>query len=209
MDLDRKWLIPSLAALAVVLVVAAIIAAMMSRANDNRESEIAENTVEASMVRDFAQVCGEEVTVSNSTSYDDGPTPHKIALFENTLGDEIFNQQSLPSEVAEEWEAKTEAFSEIQLVGCMRIQVDSQELATTCDLQDSDNETIQVELYTATYSITVYEARSGDQLGDPLAVEASDEECPSVATYDPNDPRLFAMPDDEALIDALQPIVEG
>jgi hypothetical protein len=78
----------------------------------------------------------------------------------------------------------------VQLVACLE-PADEGRQVRTCTFDSGD----EVPLYEATYDVTVYEARTGREVGTatiPAAVSAS---CPMILTWDENeDPKVLTEP---------------
>lgn len=111
--------------------------------------------------------------------------PHKIALYSQNGFDETVYDLMFPSqtELPEAWTtAFDQPFSDIELVGCLARTETT--LVDTCEGYEIDEEdrTGTVEIYDATYELTIYAAQTGEVVGTET-VETFTDECPSFVMF--------------------------
>ncbi|HVF53761.1 MAG TPA: hypothetical protein VNC78_09180 [Actinomycetota bacterium] len=128
---------------------------------------------------DFEQVCGGG-TVSASAPYEKTKGIHPLLAFDGE--DPEYTQMTL--DFPEGWEADTLSPQEAELVACLNRT--SEKLEETCEGYESDDnpgETFAVELYSATYDVTLYEAQTGAEVTTGK-IQTKGGDCPMIAFFD-------------------------
>lgn len=126
---------------------------------------------------DFEQVCGGG-TVSGATEYSKKPGVHPLIAFEGEDPEYDYTSMTLP----EGWQSDLAAET-TELVLCMdRV---SEKKINTCEDYESDDrpEPFDVEVYAATYDVTLYAATTGEVIANGT-VEGTDKECPFLVFFD-------------------------
>lgn len=153
---------------------------------------------------DYEQVCRGQ-GISEAPDYSSAPPPHPIVVFE----DEPY-EGGLSFEQVEYREIKTDVTtltpsspSVVQLVACSE-RVDNAETITSCDY-----ETMSLSLRSATYEVTVREARTSNEVGDVITLVAYDSSCPyGISYFEGTAPEVFSVPTDYEYAEALRRFAE-
>jgi hypothetical protein len=130
----------------------------------------------------FKGVCS-GATVSTATAYDPRATAHK-ALYFATYRDDLLDQSSsLPPDWTILFSANGDALRGIDLVACARRTAARQ--VKVCDGYQNHGAPTQnrVNWHSATYELSVREARTGRQLAQ-TTVEATASACPMFQSFD-------------------------
>jgi hypothetical protein len=127
---------------------------------------------------DFQPVC-EGATVSAAKAYDKTATTGHKAVYLETYkdGNLVDSSSELPDDWTVQFTATGNAYAAIDVVVCGKRT--AQKFAESCDGYTVDNkpDALVVKMYTATYTLTAYEATTGKKLGTKV-VAASDGTCP-------------------------------
>jgi hypothetical protein len=154
----------------------------------------------------FKGVCS-GAGVSTTTAYDPAAKGHK-ALYFATYKDDLMDQSSsLPGDWTQQWSAEGDKLRAIDLVVCAR-RTAAQEVKVCDGYKDDDKPTQnKVRWHTATYELSVHEAKTGKQLGETTTVEATDADCPMFWTFDgdADTDDGYASLSDSAVADFLRP----
>jgi hypothetical protein len=164
--------------------------------------------VEANDVLELVGACRGR-PVSNAAQYrNEGPNP--VAVFLDKVGaglgytvfvppddDQSFFAPYLPVEQAA---AKATA-----LVACGHAS-GAGDLVTTCPMRDSSDKVVELKLYATRYDVEIREARTGRKLGDGVWKDAKPT-CPRLVPDAGSNPREYAKPSDEAVVNLLRPYV--
>ena len=129
----------------------------------------------------FEGVCS-GATVSTATAYDQAAATHK-ALYFATYKDDLLDQSSsLPRDWTVLFSTERDALREIDLVVCAR-RTAAREVRI-CDGYRNNGQPTRnrVRWHTATYELSVREARTGRELARTTA-EATRSECPMFQTF--------------------------
>jgi hypothetical protein len=127
---------------------------------------------------DFEQVCGGG-TVSGAAPYDESPGLHPVLAFEGEDPEYEYSSLTLP----EGWQSESVSVADTQLVACLdRIK---EERVLVCEDYESDDfpEPFDVEVYSATWDVTLYEANTGEEVASGK-ISATEKECPFIVFYD-------------------------
>ncbi|MCP4420416.1 MAG: hypothetical protein GY805_27740 [Chloroflexi bacterium] len=129
---------------------------------------------------------------------------HPIVLFEqNTVENQFYNllfpsQTDLPTE----WTVAVDGdYSTIELVGCLsRVETTLVDTCEGYELDDSDKDGA-VEIYDATYELTIYSPKTGEVVGIET-IETFQDECPSFVMFSTGSgedlvEERYGRPDDE------------
>jgi hypothetical protein len=160
---------------------------------------------------DFSRVCTTQVGFGGVDGYAAGAGPNPVVLFEEYREDGNFLQTSrtLPAGWAVSEDANFDDASELaaaRLVACAD-QVRATPNGASCDF-DSDGQPITLALVDTVYELTVYEAATGQPVGQ-ATLDAATTECPFIVTIQEGDTQYMNEPTDDQYINALRPFVEG
>ena len=167
------------------------------------------DTVQASQLfpDNFKGVCS-GASVSTATAYDPGASTHK-ALYFATYRDDLMDQSSsLPGDWTVRFSPDSDALRAVDLVVCARRTAARQ--VKVCDGYRSNGNATQnrVRWHTATYELSVREARTGRTLAQ-TTLEATGSDCPMFMNFDGDSDTVdaYASPSDSAVADFLRPHV--
>jgi hypothetical protein len=154
---------------------------------------------------DFKGVCS-GASVSAATAYDPRATAHKALYFATYRDDFMDQSSSLPRDWTVTFSASSDALRAIDLVVCAR-RTAAREVKI-CDGYQNHGRPTQnrVRWHTATYELSVREARTGRQLAQ-TTVEATGSECPSFMSFQSDSETVdgYASLSDSAVADFLRP----
>lgn len=126
---------------------------------------------------EFEQVCGGG-TVAGAAEYSKGPGIHPLFVFEGEDPEYDYRSLTLP----EGWQPDL-APETTELVACLD-RVREEKIKTCTDYESDDaEEPFDVEVYGATWDITLYAATTGEEVASGT-VEANDKECPFLVFFD-------------------------
>jgi hypothetical protein len=130
----------------------------------------------------FKGVCS-GASVSTATPYEEGAKAHKALYFATYKDDFTDQSSSLPGDWTVLFSAQGDALKAIDLVVCARRTAATQ--VKVCDgYKNHDKPTEnKVRWHTATYELSVREARTGKTLAETTA-EATDSSCPMFMSFD-------------------------
>ena len=156
----------------------------------------------------FKGVCS-GASVSAAAAYDPNATAHKALYFATYRDDFLDQSSSLPRDWTIQWSADGDALRGIDLVVCAR-RTAAREVKV-CDGYQNHGAPTQnrVRWHTATYELSVREAKTGRQLGENATVEATNDQCPSFMTFQSDSETVdgYASLPDSAVADFLRPHV--
>ena len=92
----------------------------------------------------------------------------------------------------------------VQLVACLDWVAGGDEIGR-CDFEDHAS----VPVRSATYDLTVYEARTGDEVGTDRIEDAHSTQCPNTWIFQGDDVTIFAAPTAQQLDAALEPFIDA
>lgn len=163
-------------------------------------------------MQDFDRVCETQVGYGGAAAYDDAtPGLHPGVLFYDS-GDPptlITASVTLPAgwTITEDMDfADNSELAGAQLIACSR-RTAATPNGTMCDFTLNDGGTITLELADTVYELTVYAAATGQQVGEPKTLEASDTECPMFATFKEGDTRYLNNPTEDQYVNALKEFI--
>lgn len=171
----------------VAAVVALLVAVLLSGCRGSGDDAVsdtseAESSALPLLPDDFQAVCS-GTSVPGATDYDSSATAHKMLYFE-TYGSDL---QDASGELPPAWTAtfaeEGDALAVVDSVACgFRT---GQKQVKVCDGYEDDGKATgnKVNWHTATYTLTVYAATTGEELGS-TTIEATSEDCPTFATFD-------------------------
>ena len=154
---------------------------------------------------DFKGVCS-GASVSTAKAYDSKAAPHKALYFETYKDDLSDRSSSLPPDWTVQFSPDRDAMQAVDLVACAR-RTAAQEVKVCDGYKDNDKPLPnKVRWHTATYQLSVWEARTGKKLGETTA-EATDADCPMFMSFDNDTPIVddYASLSDRAVADFLRP----
>lgn len=154
---------------------------------------------------DFKGVCS-GASVAKAAAYEPAAKSHKALYFEPYKDDLMDQSSSLPDDWTVSFSEKGDALRAIDLVVCAKRTAAPE--VKICDGYKNDGKPTQnkVRWHTATYQLTVHEARTGKTLAE-TTVEATNSECPMFMSFD-NDSEIvdgYAALSDSAVADFLRP----
>ncbi|MGW1291604.1 hypothetical protein [Streptomyces sp. NPDC002533] len=148
---------------------------------------------------DYGTLCGGR-EIPGAPAYEPGSGPHPIVVFESARQDDSSQSRVLIRSGESDDPYTPEDPDQVQLVACTE-QTDSGEEVATCDFTSKS-----VGMRSSTVEITVYEARTGKQVGEPVEVVGKDTSCPVMVTYKGN-LRLYTIPSESQYLEALESAV--
>ncbi|MBA2382976.1 MAG: hypothetical protein H0V73_12770 [Chloroflexi bacterium] len=163
-------------------------------------------------VGDLDRVCETQVGFGGTAAYDATPGIHPVALFYD-YGEPpslIEASVTLPAGWAITQDANyadSSEFAALQLIACSR-RTKAVPNGTMCDFTPSGGgTTTTLELTDTAYEMTVYAAATGQPVGKPKTLEASDAECPMIAAFKESDTRFLNTPTEDQYVAALKGFV--
>jgi hypothetical protein len=130
----------------------------------------------------FQSVC-QGATQSRATTYETTAPTHKALYFESYTDDLLDESSELPADWTIPYDAKNQtALTGTDLVAC-GVRTASRLLKTCTGYQDKGKDTDDtVDLYAATYTLSVHEAATGTTLAS-RPVTSDDPTCPTLASF--------------------------
>jgi len=156
----------------------------------------------------FTSVC-QGVGQSKAREYAKAGT-HKL-LYIQTYEDHLQDDsQVLPSDWAVQFDANKDAYANVDLVGCgVRTGAKFAKECTGYKDDDGKDAGQKVKLYTATYKVTAYAAKSGSALGSTV-LHAGDTDCPMLQSFDKGQKvaTVYQAPTNDAIVAFLKPYAQ-
>src|SRR4051794_1493469 len=153
----------------------------------------------------FKGVCS-GASVSAAAAYDPNGKAHKALYFTTYKDDFSDHSSSLPADWTVQYTANGDPFWAIDLVVCAR-RTAAREVKV-CDKYQTHGSASQnkVRWHTATYELSVREAKTGKKLAE-TTLEATDAECPMFESFSRDTETVddYASPSDTAVADFLRP----
>jgi hypothetical protein len=153
----------------------------------------------------FKGVCS-GASVSAATAYDPAAKAHKALYFETYKEDFSDHSSSLPGDWTVQFSPTSDAFRAIDLVVCAKRTAAKE--VKVCDKYKTDGAASQnkVRWHTATYELSVMEAKTGKKLAQ-TTLEATDTDCPMFENFQSGTDTVddYASPSDSAVADFLRP----
>jgi hypothetical protein len=158
----------------------------------------------AAMISDYTDLCG-GWPIPGAAAYVPGVGPHPVAVFANDQDDE---GGGAGIQVTFDADSDRSLFNPtdpagVQLVACTD-RVEDGPRASGCDYQGT-----AAPLHLATLEITVYEARTGEQVSEPIRVTGDDLDCPTFVWYRGSSPTVYSKPSPAQYQAALASLVTG
>lgn len=154
----------------------------------------------------FKGVCS-GAPVSRAAAYAPAAASHKALYFATYRDDFMDRSSSLPRDWTVQWSPNGDALQAIDVVVCAR-RTAAREVRV-CDQYRSNGRDTgnRVRWHTATYELSVREARTGRQLGETRTVEATDSDCPMFQTFRGEGETVdaYASLSDSVVADFLRP----
>jgi hypothetical protein len=191
------------AAVVAVIVIAAIVVGVVLAINNNsqknddnakKDSDDAKreaNAITADSSSDLDAVC-DTGSITNAAAFE---KPYKIAAFTKSAGRTSWSSATLKYDAP--YRADYDEFASVNVVVCLEEDESAQVKTTTCEYKDT-----ALDYYATKYTATAYEAKTGKSIKELGTVNGPATKCPMFASYNKNDPKIIASPDDGAL-DAL------
>ena len=158
--------------------------------------------INANSKDDFVNVCNGN-KISNATSY--AKTPRLIALFEES---EMNSETYYPADSYIKdttWIAKDNEYNKINIVGCLKRQVEKY-TSKTCEVIEKSGKKISLKLYTVDYQLILREAQSGKTLGT-YEIDETDTTCPTNAYYTDTSEKFYSSPNKSKLTQLISPFI--
>lgn len=153
----------------------------------------------------FKGVCS-GATVSAATAYDPAATTHRALYFATYKDDLSDRSSSLPADWTVQFSPEGDALRAVDLVVCARRTAARE--AKICDGYQSRGSDTQnrVRWHTATYELSVREARTGRELAKTTA-EATNSDCPMFMNFDGDSDTVdaYASLPDSTVTDFVRP----
>ncbi|MGG2464539.1 hypothetical protein ACO0M4_33075 [Streptomyces sp. RGM 3693] len=143
-----------------------------------------------SRVSDFETGCGDGIARKYFPQAADhtGAGPHPIAMF--TISESGSSQQVFPtSGTADYWSGNTLDPHRVQLIACLD-SPDEGEFLTDCKFT-----TDSIKLYRGVYDVTVYEARTGKEVGSEQLRGSGKPNCPGMVYLKRGTDKLHTEPE--------------
>lgn len=178
-----------------------------SDAANRDKAEAAADTAQASPLfpDSFKGVCS-GASVSTATAYDPAAATHKALYFATHEDDFTDRSHNLPDDWTVQFSPDGDALRAIDLVVCARRTAANQ--VRICDGYQNDGRATQnkVRWHTATYELSVREARTGRELAK-RTIEATDTSCPMFVNFDGDSDTVddFAELSETEVADFLRP----
>ena len=157
----------------------------------------------------FNGVCS-GASVSNATAYDPAAKAHKALYFASYEDDLLDQSSNLPADWTVQFSPDNDALRAIDLVACAR-RTAAQEVKV-CDGYKNDDKPTQnkVRWHTATYEVSVREAKTGRVLAT-TTMEATDTDCPMFQSFDSDSETVdgYDSLSDTVVADFLRPHITG
>jgi hypothetical protein len=157
---------------------------------------------------DFKGVCS-GASVAAATAYDPAADTHKALHFATYREDFTDRSSALPGDWTVQWSPERDALKAIDLVVCAR-RTAAREVKVCDGYKDDDKPTQnKVRWHTATYELSVWEARTGKKLGATTA-EATSSSCPMFMSFDGDAETVdaYASLSDTTVTDFLRPHIK-
>ena len=155
----------------------------------------------------FTSVC-QGATQSRAHAYL-STGPHKM-LYIQTYQDQLQDtSEVLPSDWTVQFNAKTDAYAAVDLVACGVRTGSAYVKECSGYLVNGKDGGQKVKLYTATYKITVKEAKTGNVLGSTI-LQANNTDCPTSHLFDAGQKvaTVYQDPTTDALVAFLKPYAQ-
>ena len=164
-----------------------------STSNADDEKLRSANATTAKYLTDFDALC-DTGSISNAADY---AKPYKIAAFYGSLDRAgSWTQVSLPYQAT--YKADYDKFETTNVVACLSPDKASAVKSKTCEFK-SGSDNVSIDYYAVKYNVSLYEAKSGKKIKDLGTVNGPADTCPTFATYNKSDPKIYAKPDTQAL----------
>jgi len=207
---NKKYLIIGIVVVLVLIIGGSVGALMLNRNNEDTNTsntssnpkinsgkeEPAGDTTKLDDLSDLAAIC-KGGSVSAASAYT-GSSPHPIALLTPSLASGEYISSSIYFK-DQSWKADYKEPKATQLVGCFERK--SEKLITKCQFEKAS-----IDYYSVTYSLTIYEAKTGNKLATKQ-VSSTDTKCPVFASYSEGNPKIYSFPDENQTMTAIQPYV--
>lgn len=156
----------------------------------------------AESVDDYRTLCSER-PIPGAPAYEPGSGPHPIAVFEDVRNDDSHRSSQVHFTSAEVDEAFDPSDpGQVQLVACAE-RVDEGDQVGTCEFT---SETVPV--HSSTVEVRVYEARTAEEVAEPIELTSESTECPG-AMMAGGSPTLYSLPTAEQFASALGAVVNS
>jgi len=144
-----------------------------------------------------------------ATAYDPAAPSHKVVLFSPYSGDLIEDTSTLPDDWMVQFDEHEDAYAKVDIVACVEVK-DEQPLQICTGYQNDGHDTDdEVDLRSATYTVSVHEATTGKELGT-TELEGTDDSCPTFLSFDSeSQTKVYdSPPSNDDLIAFIKPFVQ-
>jgi hypothetical protein len=199
-----------------LLVVGLLGAATMGCASSSSDSSAAGQSATNAPVQtiqlfdtNFQPVC-QGATVSRATAYDPKAPTHKVLYFESYRDTIVATTSKIPTDWQVQFDANSDALAAVDLVACA---VRTQDTFVKDCTGYKDNNGVDsgnvAKLHSATYELTVHEAKTGKSLGS-TTIDAPASDCPTFLTFDGDTTTLdyYEPPSQDAVVAFVKPFAQ-
>lgn len=156
----------------------------------------------------FKGVCS-GAGVAKATAFDSSAKSHKALLFQTYKNDLQDQSHQLPPAWTVKFSPTADALTAIDVVVCSKRT--EAKLVKTCDGYKSDGKATnnKVRWHTASYRVSVHEAKTGKEL-ESKTFEATDDACPMFASFTGSNETIdnYALVPESELTDFVQPVLQ-
>lgn len=159
----------------------------------------------AASISDLQDLCSGR-PIPQAPAYVPGSGPHPIAVFANDRDNVSGSGGSQFTFAGRDADGKLfnpSNAGSVQLVACTD-RTDDGPKVSACNFKETSG-----PMHKSTLEITVYEARTGKQVREPITVVGEDTKCPFFVTYRGKEPIVFSTPSSQQFVAALTPLVSG
>lgn len=151
------------------------------------------NAVTAKYLSDFEVVC-DGGSVTNAAA---ATKPYKIVSFSSrTPQNDRWSSMSLGFD--QPYYVDSKAVDSVSVVACLKMAEGSTTKSKTCEFESGGNK-VNIDFYATQYDLTYYEAKTGKALAKGEPINGPATTCPFFTSYDKNDPKIYADPDENAV----------
>ncbi|NYI94598.1 hypothetical protein HNR12_000875 [Streptomonospora nanhaiensis] len=156
----------------------------------------------AESMDDYSTLC-QGRPIPGAAEYTPGSGPHPVAVFEDVRNAEATSLSRVPLNVDRADDPFNPAApGDVQLVACTE-RTDTGEEVATCEFTGES-----APMRSATVEVRVYEARTAEEVGEPVEMVGEDTDCPYMVTFE-GSPKLFTIPSEDQYTSALGSLVNG
>lgn len=207
--------------IALIVILLIVVGLMANKADDNKKAtntnqnttsksssdESNSNNAEtAKYSSDFEAVC-QGGSISNAASFAKGTKPYKVFAFFNNSAGYSDNWTTVYLSSQQSSTANSDNVTEANVVACLAEKKGTAAKSQTCEFE-SGGEKVTLDYYSLKYALEFREAKTGKVLGTGSDINGPATKCPSFVSYDKNDPKVYADPDEDAVQAAVKAFAE-